>query len=732
MRQRVRSALSKAGVGGKPSIGGNALSGGAAVLRVAAVVAGLYFAQEVLIPLALSFFFVFLLAPAVTRLERWWKVGRLTATLIVVVVASGAIVGLGFVTARQVYSLAEDLPRYQDEIARKVKSLSGSGGSAVSNLEKIGEVLSSAPAEPANKPATGPASAPATAPGQASTGTATPAGPDAAAAGRSEGPFRAAADQFAPDPIKGAAREAIGATASTPTTQPAIGASPANPFFAVALPAPVSPIKTLGTYLGLVLGPLGNAGLIAVFVVFMLLEREGMRDRMIRLVSRGKYTVTTKALNDAGGRISKYVRAQSYVNGSYGLIIGLGLWVIGLAIGNGVGFPSFVLWGLLCAVLRFVPYVGPGIAALFPIALSLAVYPGFGVFAATLGLFLVIELLSNNVMEPWLYGASTGLSTVAIMVAAVFWTWLWGPVGLLLSTPLTVCLVVVGKHVRQLQFLDVLLGDGPALPPGESFYQRLLAKDATEAATVARGVATADGYKKVPDVVIVPALRTARRDRHANDLSAADEAELLDATAAIVAETVVPAAAEDVAKGQAASAAASRSAAPDRNVAPGDNVADVKTVDGATDAVVAEPAVRPLVLCCPSHHRAEEVVLDAFARTLLPTVSCRVEVASAKLLAADVVARVGRDAPAVVVVGVLPPGGLAQARYLCRRLRKAYPDLRIVVAYLGKARDFDKLLVRLRKAGASYVNTSLAQTRGQAQALLAAAPGVGATKAAVT
>jgi hypothetical protein len=287
-----------------------------------------------------------------------------------------------------------------------------------------------------------------------------------------------------------------------------------------------------------------------VFVLFVLLERESLRDRLIRLVSRGKYTVTTRAINDAATRISRYVLAQTIVNGTYGIAIAIGLWIIGRTLGHSSSapadyvppddFPSFVLWGLLCAVLRFIPYVGPWVAAIFPVALSLAVYPGFSVFIAVLAMFVVIELLSNNVMEPWLYGVSTGLSTVAIIVAAVFWTWLWGPIGLLLSTPMTVCIVVIGKYVAQLQFFDVLLGDQAALPPAVSYYQRLLAGDRTEAAQLAKEVAKERGREHVPDEVFLPALLLTRRDREDDALNAENETNIYAATAEVVDETLRP------------------------------------------------------------------------------------------------------------------------------------------------------------------------------------------------
>jgi hypothetical protein len=283
------------------------------------------------------------------------------------------------------------------------------------------------------------------------------------------------------------------------------------------------------------------------------------------------------------------------------------------------------------------------------------------------------------VLEPWLYGASTGLSTVAILVATVFWTWLWGPAGLLLSTPLTVCIVVLGKHVAPLKFFDVMLGDQPALPPAASYYQRLLAGDHKEAADVVRQYAAANGADAVHDGVLLPALLLARRDRHAGDLSPDDEATIFDATREII-----------------------------------DNLPR----DGEPTATDEPPANgNALIIGCPAHHRAEELTLHMLAHLTRP-LGCRTEVVSTRTLPAETEARIAAENPALVFIAVLPPGGLVQARYLCRRLRRRFADLKIVVGYWGRSRNFDRLLVRLRAAGASYVTTSLEQSCTQVKALL--------------
>ena len=372
-----------------------------------------------------------------------------------------------------------------------------------------------------------------------------------------------------------------------------------------------------------------------------------------------------------------------------------------MTLGRGVSFPSLFLWGLLCAVLRFIPYVGPWVAAAFPLALSVAVYPGFGVFAATACLFVLVELISNNVMEPWIYGASTGLSTIAILAAAVFWTWLWGPIGLLVSTPLTVCLAVVGKHVPMLKFLDVLLGDQPALEPSVRFYQRLLARDPLEAEKLAAAHALSRGREHVPDDVAIPAVLLARRDRERAGLSADDEAFILDSTDQIM----------------------------ERLANDGPSLADESRTDGAR--VNAAPSAAGGVLGLPAHHRSEELVLHMVARHLQPA-GYDVQVSTTRALPTDVEARVERERPAAVLIAVLPPGGLTQARYLCRRLSRKFPDVRIIVGYWGRTRDFDRLLVKLRAAGASYVTTSLLQSGSQIRAVVPVPAAADVPAAAVT
>ena len=621
----------------------------------------LWAAYDVLMPIALSALLAFLLTPIVSRLERrglpqvWAVIATVTLTFVLIGTAT-------YVVGQQIYSLGAQLQETttQKRIGDKKLIVDKYLNGFATKLSTFYGKVENATTQPSQKPVAAPA-----------------AEADDGAANASERP--SVLDE-ASHPDDALANHVVRAS---PMRSPApAGTTSGNPLYTVVLPGPYTPIETLGRYLGFVLGPLGTAGLVLVFVVFVLLEREQLRDRMIHLLSGGNYTNTTNAIHDATARITRYMLAQSIVNGSYGLIVGVGLWLIGRVLGGGDGFPSIALWALMCAILRFIPYIGPWTASAFPIAISLAFFDGFGVFAAVLAMFVIIELFSNNVMEPWLYGSSTGLSTVAIMVAAVFWTWLWGPIGLLLSTPLTVCIVVLGRYTTQLHFLDVLLSDRPALPPALRFYQRLLASDEREATAIVRAAAAESDWSRAADAVVVRALALARRDRRDENLTADEEGRLLTAVRAV--------------RGH---------------------------VDAEPKRVEPEPidGGRPRVIAVPAHHRSEEAVLAWLAvGAVLDPVS--VELGSTKMLAAQVIDRVEGERPAAVVIAVLPPGGLVQARYLCRRLRRRVPDVAIVVAYFGKPRHFDKLLNRLRGAGASYVTTSIEQTQRQILAVTSRRP----------
>lgn len=327
----------------------------------------------------------------------------------------------------------------------------------------------------------------------------------------------------------GRVMERISTEISRPETEARVSPEPRpepEPLL-VEIFSPQRPIETLINIVTPLLGPLATAGLVIVVVIFMLFEREELRDRFIRLVGYGDLHRTTEALQDAGVRVGRYLLMQLVVNITYGIPLAIGLaWL---------GIPNAILWGMLAIVLRFVPYIGPVLAAALPLFLAFAAAPGWSLLAWTAVLFVVLELLSNNVVEPWLYGSRTGLSPLAIIVAAIFWAWLWGPVGLVLSTPLTVCLVVLGRHVPQFEFLDILLGNEPVLDPAERLYQRLLAGDPDEATDNAEEMLEEKYLVEFYDVVAIPALLLAERDRARSALTEAQTTQIVASARSLVA-----------------------------------------------------------------------------------------------------------------------------------------------------------------------------------------------------
>jgi predicted PurR-regulated permease PerM len=411
-----------------------------AFATVLAVVAILYFAKDVLLPLAIAVLLTFALAPISSRLRKL-GLPRIIAVVTTVVLAFFILILFGLIVAWQVAEVAQDLPTYQGNIIGKIRALQESGTDngivrrLTSVVESVGREINNA--------------------GQ---------------------------DQSAPG-------------AAPRSRQPLL----------VEIFAPSRPIETLTSLISPLLGPIASLGLIVVVVVFMLLEREDLRDRFIRLVGYGDLHRTTEALQEAGSRVAVYLLMQLVVNCAYGVPLAVGLWAVGI--------PNSVLWGMLAIVLRFVPYIGPVVATVLPLFLAFAVDPGWSLVLWVAAIFLVLELTSNNIVEPWLYGSRTGLSPLAIIVAAIFWAWLWGPVGLILSTPLTVCLAVLGRYVPQFEFLEILFGSEPVLDPKERLYQRLLAGDPDEATDQAEEMLEEDYLEDYYGNVAIPALLLAEQDR---------------------------------------------------------------------------------------------------------------------------------------------------------------------------------------------------------------------------
>jgi hypothetical protein len=430
--------------------------------------------------------------------------------------------------------------------------------------------------------------------------------------------------------------------------------------------------------LGPLLEPIATAALVAVLVIFLLLRREDMRDRLISLVGRGRLTLTTKALDEAGYRISRYLLMQLILNASFGLVVALGLFVLGV--------PYAFLWGFLAGVLRYIPYLGPWLAAILPLALSILVTRGWATPLAVIGLFLVLETINNMFLEPWLYGRNIGVSDAAAIVAVAFWTWLWGPIGLVLAFPLTVCLVVIGKYVPFLKFFDVLLGDQPALDPHVGFYQRLLAHDQDEASEIAEQRLSESSLEEVFDEVFVAALNYGRRDVEA-DLVEEDENRRLVAAIAEIADEL---------------AETSRAAATERESQPTQEDRPLRQV---------------LALACPARDETDAAGLRLLAQ-IVDSEKCALEILAPSLLATEVAARVQQDEIKLVCIAAVPPGGLSHARYLCKRLRACCGDIKIVVGRWGLKSPQEKDREQLIAAGGDYVGFSLGETRNQILSLL--------------
>jgi hypothetical protein len=395
----------------------------------------------------------------------------------------------------------------------------------------------------------------------------------------------------------------------------------------------------------------------------------------------------TRAIDEAARRISNYLTTQLFINVGFGAVWSLVLFVVPNGAG-GYGVPYAMLWGSLLVALRFIPYVGAWVALAFPLLFSLAVSPVEHPWLQPLlvaGIFLALEFLVGNVVEPLLFGRHAGVSPVALLVAAVFWAWLWGPIGLLLSTPLTVCLAVLGKYVPGMEIFAIFLGPEEEAEAETSYYQRLLAGDEDEAAELVQARVKDQPPEKVYDEVLLPALVLAREDAEKGILDPGRRQFVLDVTRRVVDEVV----------------------GHEHRLKLLASGKEKLTPSGE----LTEPrGGRTLVLACPAHGDADELALRMLA-LLLRDENYQVEVLSAAALTSEVIDRVREAAPAVVCVGALPPGGLARAGYLCKRLRSQFPDLKIVVGRWEQKEDFEKTTARLLEAGANRVAASLLEAR---------------------
>lgn len=536
--------------------------------------------EDIFIPLALALLLSFTLAPIVSFLRKR-SVPKILAVILAVVSAFTAIAIFSFIVATQVANLAANIPTYQRNIVSKVQTLA-QAGSGNSVLDHLSKVVEKVGAEIQ---------------------------------------VRAVESQDAAEPV----------------------APPREPM-PVEIIARSNPLQTLGNLILPLISPFATAGLVIVLVVFMLLEREDLRDRFIRLVGLSDLHRTTAALQDAGKRVGKYLLMQLVVNTLYALPITIGLWVLGI--------PNAILWGLLTLVLRFVPYIGPVIGMILPLFLALAIAPGWSLVAWVAALFVTIEIISNNVVEPWLYGSHTGLSPLAIIVSAIFWSWLWGPIGLMLSTPLTVCLVVLGRYVPQFGFLDVLLGNEPVLELHEKLYQRLLAGDPNEATDNAEEYLKEEYLVDYYDKVGLPALMLGEMDRQRGVMSDTQIA-LFSASSLTLVDNLSDIADEE------------------------ENEADEAETSVAIDDPSELPDGSGQTIVCLGGRGAIDDAAAAMLSQILEIQGAEVSSASHARFAGPGSQGFAIDGVDTVVVSFLNGNSKSHARQIIRRLKRARPTLRV-------------------------------------------------------
>jgi predicted PurR-regulated permease PerM len=595
------------------------------------VIATLYVARVMLVPLALAVLFTFVLTPVVSTLERI-HVPRFLAVFVVVTVAVAGFGLMGWTVGNQLIDVTNQLPAYRTNIREKIDAVRNPKSRRLDNaanaVKQIGKDITDSTASQ----------------GEANTTTST------ASKGSNNAKTAAAANK--PVPIQ--------------VFQPA-----------------TDPFESLNS----VITPLGSAMIVVVLTIFMLVGREDLRNRLIRLAGQGNLNTMTQALDDAGTRVSRYLLLQLVVNAGFGAVIGVGLYFIGI--------PNSLLWGVVAALLRFLPYVGSPLASILPILLSLAIFPNWTGPVATIGLYLIAELLVGNVLEPLLYGAHTGISSFAILFAAIFWTLIWGPIGLLLSTPLTVCLVVIGKHVPSLAFLDIMLGDQPVLSPQAHYYQRLLATDENEAKKVLEDYLKTSSLEDLYDTVIIPALALAEQDRHQDDLNEITEQFICKSTKELVEEL-----------GEKSIKTEEETVSEQSSASNG----DIMVASRPSVVERLDPPTR--VVCIPARDEADEIVGLMLAQLLERAgyLAQAIPIGTT----AEMLAQLKEARADIVCISALPPFALLHARDLYKRLRVHAPQAKVIVGLWKFGGDPIKAAARLNISGSDKLSITLAQTVLQA------------------
>ena len=587
------------------------------------IVLGLHWGRPVLIPIALAVLLTFLLNPIVRTLQRR-GLGRVLSVMVAVWTSGIVLMCVGWMLTRQVTSMLAELPQNTGRIIAKVKTLRelGSGPFA----DQFGKMIEEISQEFQRS---------------------------------SQGQPLAAED------------------GSQPASVPA-----GSPAEAIRFRSESSLWLSLTGYVGSAFEVLATLAFALVLLVFFLLGREDLRDRVVLLAGKARLALTSKALEDVTDRISRYIVNLAAVNGGFGILLTVGMLVLQV--------PYALLWGFLAAGLRFIPYIGPWIGALFPIAMSLATSEGWWQPLAVFGYVMVLELITNNVVEPLVFRHSTGVSPTALLVSAAFWLFLWGPIGLVLSAPFAVCLVVLGKNIPQLGFLNLLLGDVPALRANVGLYQRLMLGEELEASRLALQRMKSLPAEEVYDEMLIPALNYTRRDVQREYLTDEDQQMVLAGMRTTL---------------RAADAFLQTTSASMKKLQ------DLTPDDEHTISSSPSPTITPArILGCPANDDTDCVGLEMLRQLLDPT-HWDLEVAALETLTSELAASIANDPPAIVCIASLPPGGLAHARYLCKRLREVSPEIQIIVGRWGQRRNTKIDRERLELAGASFVTTTLLETR---------------------
>jgi len=582
----------------------------------ALAIAALFFARDILIPLAFALTLTLILSPAVGWLNRI-HISRAPAVVAVVLVSVGVTAGLAWVMMNQLIDVVNEVPNYRQNINRKLDALrtptKGGLGRAAASVQELGKELSSAEAP-----------------------------------------------------------RAAGVPERSNRRGPAIQSN--SPMPVEIIEPPRNEIQYARDLTKAVIAPISITGIVLVFTIFMLLKKEDLRNRLLRLVGLGQLNVMTQALDDATQRVSRYLLMQFLVNAVFGLLVGFGLYFIGV--------PYAVLWGTVAGLLRLVPYVGTLVATALPLALAMIVFDRWAPPLLVLGLFIFLELITGNVVEPWLYGAHTGVSSLAILVSAVFWTVLWGPAGLILSTPLTVCLLVLGRYVPQLSFLHILLGDEPVLEPHAHLYQRLLAMDQSEAQSIVDVFLKDHRLIELYDSVLVPALTMAEQDRHRGSIDAAREEFLFLSINEMI---------EDLSGYQ-----------PD----PGPEAAENGGGEGGMPIEFSSLAGR--LFCVPAYDQADEIASAMLAQLLERQGGIAISFPLSSN-ANDVLKTVRPRAGDVICISALPPYAFTPVRKMCKQIRTRFPKVSIVVGVWGFSGDQNKAKVSFDRTPPDQFFTSFAQ-----------------------